>query len=641
MTRAECSPGSSPAEGTATGGDPPVITPGGPRPRSSVHSVGPAQTVVQQADGTLAVVPTADLEQRKGSANMPDDLVLTPGGLRSRSQVHLIESGTVIDGTDGRLRKLGGAGEMLTDFGVVQRRTAGVPLHPGNVAHPPPGVTPSFGSGWITYASWTNGTGTPVSSFATTWVVPDPPATQSGQVIFLFPGIQNSTMIYQPVLQWGQSAAGGGNYWAVASWYVDGQGGIALHSSLVPVSPGDTLVGVMTLTGQSAGMFSYNCSFEGIANASLPVSNIEQLTWLIETLECYGITQASDYPDVALTEMRNISISTGATHPAMTWGVNNAVTDCGQHTIIESNSSAAGVVALNYYGDQGNWAWCRKCQGLAFAGNLLPGACPAGASHNHSGSGNYVIAFTAAAAPSGQSDWQWCNKCQGMAFAGNSSPGPCPAGGTHDHSGSGDYVLVQNVVAGSGQSDWQWCNKCQGLAFAGGPSPGPCPAGGAHDHSGSGDYELAYESAALPEQADWRWCRKCQGLAFAGNSSPGPCPAGGTHDHSGSGDYVLAYGVSAAGGQANWRWCNKCQGLAFAGSPSPGRCPAGGNHNPAGSANYVLAFTGGSLAGAQPDWRWCRKCQGLAFAGSPSPGPCPAGGHHDHSGSGDYLLAAV
>ena len=180
MTRAACSPGTGPPEATATGDDPPVITPGGPRPRGSVHGVGPAQTVVQQADGTLAVVPTADLEQRKGSASMPDDLVLTPGGPRARSQVHLIESGTVLDGADGRLRKLGGAREMLADFGVVQQRTAGVPLQPGNVTHLRPGAAPAFGSGWITYASWRNGTGTPVSSFATTWVVPDPPATAVG-----------------------------------------------------------------------------------------------------------------------------------------------------------------------------------------------------------------------------------------------------------------------------------------------------------------------------------------------------------------------------------------------------------------------------------------------------------------------------
>jgi hypothetical protein len=624
-----------------TGGDPPVIAPGGPRPRDSVIGVGPGQTVVQTAQGTLRVVPTATLKESEGSVNMPDDLVLTPGGLRPPSQVHLIESGAVVDGTGGRLRELGPSGEVLADFGVLQKRTTGVPLHPGNVAPAPPGVAPAFGSGWITYAWWTNATGTPLSYFSTTWVVPDPPASQSGQVIFLFPGIQNSTMIYQPVLQWGQSAAGGGNYWAVASWYVDGQGGLAYHSALVPVNPGDTLVGVMTLTGQSGSGFSYNCEFQGIPKASLAISNVEQLTWLAETLEVYGITKASDYPEAALTEMENISISTGSTHPAVTWTVTNAVTDTGQHTVVESNSSTAGVIDLNYYGDQANWAWCHKCQGLAFAGNILPGPCPGGYSHDHTGSGNYVLVFNATSPPAGQSDWQWCNKCQGLAFAGDPSPGACPAGGVHNHSGSGDYVLVDSVPPGSGQSNWQWCNKCQGLAFAGSASPGPCPAGGVHDHTGSGNYELAFESAPQLQQSNWRWCDKCQGLVWGGNSVPGPCPAGGTHNLAASGDYALAHDISPAGGQANWRWCTKCQGLAFAGDPSPGSCPAGGVHNHTGSANYVIAFSTVPITGVQPNWRWCNKCQGMAFGGSASPGPCPAGGVHNHTGSGNYELAMV
>jgi hypothetical protein len=589
MTGTGCS-SSSPA--TATSDDYPVITPGGPRPRESVRGVGPGETVVQTGEGILRVVPTSTLEESEGSARMADDLVLTPGGLRPSSQVHLIESGTVIDGSDGRLRKLGSSGEMLTDFGVLQRHTTGVPLHPGNVAHPEPKATPAFGSGWITFASWTNATGTPVSSFSTTWTVPDPPATQSGQVIFLFPGIQNATMIYQPVLQWGVSAAGGGNYWTVASWYVDGQGGLALHSNLVQVNPGDTLVGVMTLTGQSGGHFSYNCVFKGIANASLPIANVDQLTWFVETLECYGITKASDYPDVALTEMRDIRIATGSTNPAMTWGVNNMVTDCGQHTVIQSNSSTAGIVDLNYYGDQANWAWCDKCQGLAFAGQILPGACPAGNSHDHSMSGNYVVAFNRPAPPSGQSGWRWCHKCMGMTWGGGSTPGPCPAGGNHDFAGSGDYVL-------------------------------------------------AFESAPQLQQSDWRCCDKCQGLTWGGSSTPGPCPAGGTHNLTAGGDYALAYDVSAAGGQANWEWCNKCQGLAWAGGSSPGPCPAGGVHNHVGSSNYVLAFSGAPATGTQSNWRWCNKCMGMTWGGGSTPGPCPAGGTHNLTASGNYMLAQI
>ena len=141
----------------------------------------------------------------------------------------------------------------------------------------------------------------------------------------------------------------------------------------------------------------------------------------------------------------------------------------------------------------------------------------------------------------GQANWRWCNKCQGLAFAGSPSAGPCPAAGSHDHTGSGNYLLIHDAAVGTGeQGNWLWCNKCQGLAFAGGSALGPCPAGGNHDHSGSGDYVLATLMASgQAGQSNWRRCNKCQGLAFAGSPSAGPCPAGSSHDHTGSVNYVL------------------------------------------------------------------------------------------------------
>jgi hypothetical protein len=42
-----------------------------------------------------------------------------------------------------------------------------------------------------------------------------------------------------------------------------------------------------------------------------------------------------------------------------------------------------------------------------------------------------------------QANWRWCKKCQGLFFAGNPSKGVCPAGGEHTLDGSGDYHLVQ------------------------------------------------------------------------------------------------------------------------------------------------------------------------------------------------------
>ncbi|MDQ1536442.1 MAG: hypothetical protein QOE58_835, partial [Actinomycetota bacterium] len=145
---------------------------------------------------------------------MPNNLVLTPGGYRDASLVHHVAADTVIDASGGRLRQLSRAGSVLADHGPMLQRAAGRPLHPLNVHVPDEKIVPAFGSGWITYASWTNSTGTPVSRFATSWRVPAAPSTSIGQTIFLFNGIQNSTMIYQPVLQWGPSAAGGGANWA-------------------------------------------------------------------------------------------------------------------------------------------------------------------------------------------------------------------------------------------------------------------------------------------------------------------------------------------------------------------------------------------------------------------------------------------
>jgi hypothetical protein len=202
-------------------------------------------------------------------------------------------------------------------------------------------------SGWIAYAYWSNETGSPIT-FQTSWRVPPVPSTQNGQVIFLFNGIQNSTMIYQPVLQWGPSAAGGGNYWSVACWYADGKDGHSFYSSLTRVAVDQVLTGVMTQSGESGGLFSYDCVFQGIPNSDLRIQNVEELTQCVETLECYGLTRFSDYPAAGTTQMTGIEIVTTGGHPPLSWVPVNAATDCGQHTIVVSNSNPGGEVDLYY-----------------------------------------------------------------------------------------------------------------------------------------------------------------------------------------------------------------------------------------------------------------------------------------------------
>jgi hypothetical protein len=202
--------------------------------------------------------------------------------------------------------------------------------------------------GWVVYTGWTNTTGSPISRFATTWEVPEEPTNTGDQTIFLFNGIQNSTMIYQPVLQWGPSAAGGGKRWSVASWYADGETGASFHTDLVDVNVGDVLVGVMTLTGEADGKFNYNCEFAGVPNTSLPIADVEELTWANETLEAYAVTECGDYPAVSKTRMSNIVLETGAAAPGLTWTANDEHVDCGAHTSIVSNSNNGGIVDLWY-----------------------------------------------------------------------------------------------------------------------------------------------------------------------------------------------------------------------------------------------------------------------------------------------------
>ncbi|MBY0231275.1 MAG: hypothetical protein K2W96_18490 [Gemmataceae bacterium] len=313
-----------------------VVTPGGPRRADLVRAVNAGEAVRQGTGGLAAVVSQAEKGTASaGASNAITDLVLTPGGYRSRSLVRQV----------GPNRALHAAGDRMLLMNLATDALIDIPR-----PAPLPAAVPALGSGWIAYAYWNNGTGTPISAFETMWRVPLDPATRSGQTIFLFNGIQDCGANYgilQPVLQWGISGAGGGPWWSVASWYV-ASGGQAFHTPLVRVYPGDALVGVMRLTGQSGHGFDYLCEFRGLAGTAVPVQNIAELLWCNETLQAYQISRCSDYPDATRTEFGAILVSTGSASPALNWTGVNRVTDCDQKAVVVSNSATAGVIDLHY-----------------------------------------------------------------------------------------------------------------------------------------------------------------------------------------------------------------------------------------------------------------------------------------------------
>src|SRR5262249_40162302 len=126
----------------------------------------------------------------------------------------------------------------------------------------------------------------------------------------------------------------------------------------------------------------------------------------------------------------------------------------------------------------------------------------------------------------GESGWRWCSKCQTMAFGTHTLPGICPAGKNHDHSASGQYLLADNLSTFPGQQGWRRCSKCEALFFAATGSSSVCPVSGSHDGTASASYTLPHGDHPFPGQAGWRLCKKCGVLAFS-TTQAGSCAAGG------------------------------------------------------------------------------------------------------------------
>ncbi|KAJ7596118.1 hypothetical protein C8J56DRAFT_395769 [Mycena floridula] len=260
--------------------------------------------------------------------------VLVPGGFRINTNIHEIPAG-------GSLSRVGPNIHVLAANGtIVHTAKAGSPTKVKSAVSPEQ-------TGWVTYASWLNTGSSPISSFTTTWKVPPVPAANHGQTVFLFNSIEPSAgnAILQPVLQYGPSAAGGGTFWAVATWYLDSAN--TFFTTPVRTSAGATLNGIITLLSSSGSSFNYNSQFTNIAGTALTINGASQLTWATETLEAYGVTSASDYPaGSTVFSGINLKLASGAT-PAVSWSHVNDAAD-GLSTTINTNGATNAVITITY-----------------------------------------------------------------------------------------------------------------------------------------------------------------------------------------------------------------------------------------------------------------------------------------------------
>ena len=286
---------------------------------------------------------------------MAPEFVVTPGGYRPAEMVHKIGGDLKFRILTGRMQGVDASDTPVADYGSIPRDGENPALTPGYAL--PPGIdtpegsepTASFGRGWIAFAHLRHEGSEPISSFRTTLSVPPEPETRSGQTVFLFPAMQDPIpMTLVPALQWGPSAAGGGEYWSVASWYVGGTSGAVFHGELVPVNAGDELTAFFDLVRRQRANFDYRCGFEGLNEADLPVYHVRELSRCGEVLAAYGIKQCTDYPAANASGFRDIEVVTGFRRPPLAWNPVNTITDCGQHVVVLSDANPGGEVDVHY-----------------------------------------------------------------------------------------------------------------------------------------------------------------------------------------------------------------------------------------------------------------------------------------------------
>jgi hypothetical protein len=144
-----------------------------------------------------------------------------------------------------------------------------------------------------------------------------------------------------------QAAAGGGNYWSVASWYVTSTQ--AFYTTLVKVNVSQFLAGDIKLNWKRHSYCSYTSDFYAINGTSLTISYIPELVWCTETLEVYGVDQCSEFPNLAYSEMFGIYIYlNNGTNPVMNWSVTNAQPYCSTQTVIVNDGSVNGTVYIYF-----------------------------------------------------------------------------------------------------------------------------------------------------------------------------------------------------------------------------------------------------------------------------------------------------
>ena len=210
--------------------------------------------------------------------------------------------------------------------------------------------------GWVTYAECSiYGINPPtIREFSSKWIVPSPPIKRSSQLLYLFISLmtieEGKGHILQPVLQWGVSPAGGGEYWSICNWYVTSDN-LFFHDSLVRVNPGDTIEGSISLIANYNNSYSYRSSFKlHSLETNFVVENLPELLKPHIVLEAYNVTDCNEYPLDEKLRFTNIHIQTETDLlDGYQWILYPGVNSCNQFTKLVDGSLDNGQIDIHFH----------------------------------------------------------------------------------------------------------------------------------------------------------------------------------------------------------------------------------------------------------------------------------------------------
>jgi hypothetical protein len=230
------------------------------------------------------------------------DYVQVPGQLIRPDCVHEIPNGAkILIGESGEpTGDVTLNGKLVAHYDACSEAAASTRHSASPASNSNTGHVPSF-NGWVedSQEELSLGSSDNIAYEAGEWYVPNNPSVNGG-LIYLFNGIAPTAQnwILQPVLQYGVGYAGGGNYWAMASWLVGPS--YVFHSPLARVNSGNTLFGYTEQTG-SGGTLDYFTEAYDLSTGAYSWISIESsgLHWTVAyqgVLEVYGVNTCSMLP---------------------------------------------------------------------------------------------------------------------------------------------------------------------------------------------------------------------------------------------------------------------------------------------------------------------------------------------------------